>query len=119
MASSLHEVDFGSLAILDAGSVNAELKSRLSLVSKDCQERPGDAKARTVTVEIIFEPVVDQNGYTTDVKTRLAIKSKLPAYESKPYSMGMRRRGNQATFVFNENSLGDVSQGTLDLGDDE
>lgn len=119
MSSSLHELDFKSLAILDNGAANAQLASRLSVVSKDCQDRPGDAKARTVTVKMVFEPVLDQDGFVGDVKLYVDIESKLPAYNSKGYSMGLRRRGNQGTFVFNENSLDNVDQGTLDMGDDE
>jgi hypothetical protein len=119
MGNSLHELDFKSLAILDGGKANAQLASRLSVVSKDCQDRPGDVKARTVTVKMVFEPVVDQDGFVSDVKMFVGIESKLPAYNSDGYSMGLRRRGNQATFVFNEDSLDNIDQGTLDMGDDD
>lgn len=119
MADKLHELDFHGLAIMDGGSHNAEFRKRISLVSKDCQDRTGDSKAREIDVKIRFEPVVDQNGYVTDTKMTLDIKSKLPAYQSKPYSVGARRRGDQGTFVFNEDSLDNVNQDTLDFNDDD
>lgn len=118
MSGKLHELDFRSLAIMDGGVHNAEFRKRISVVSKDCQDRTGDAKARSITIDIKFEPVVDQNGYVIDTKMHLDIKSKLPAYQSKPYSVGARRRGDQGTFVFNEDSLDNVNQETIDFGDD-
>lgn len=119
MGTSLHELDFKTLAILDEGKNNAQLASRLSTVSKDCQDRPGDLKARTVLIRITFEPVPDPDGGATKTNMFVDIDSKLPAYKSTPYSVGMRRKRDQGTFVFNENSLDNVDQGTLDYEDDE
>lgn len=119
MGSSIHELDFRSMAILDGGKTNEQFASRLSQISKDCQERPGDAKSRTLTMKMTFEPIADQDGFVTDVKMYVDIESKLPAYNSKGYSLGLRRRGAQGTFVFNEDSLDSVDQGTLGLGGGE
>lgn len=116
MQSSLHALDFKSLSILDGGKINTALQMHLQRASLDCQDRPGDPKARTVTVDLTFVPVTEQDGDCTEVKMDVKIKSKVPVHQSKAYSAGLRRNG---TFVFNEYSLDSVGQGTFLEDDDE
>lgn len=117
MAEDIHEVDFESLSVLDDGKLNLVLRKHLQRANLDCQDRPGDSKARKVTVEIAFVPVWDTQSDCTESSMQVKIKSSIPDHASKPYSMGMRRNG---TFIFNNNSLVNVNQNTLDFdGDDE
>lgn len=117
MGSSLHEVDFGSLQILDDGKPNIALRKHLQRACQDCQDRPNDTTARKVTVEISFVPVIEQDGDCTDAWMQVKLKSSIPDHKTKPYSVGLRRNN---MFVFSENSLGNVNQSTLDLdGEDD
>lgn len=118
MASGLQRLEFESLASLDSGKIAAALELHLKRASLDCQDRPGDNKARVVSLEFCFVPVTDQSGFCEEVKWDVRIKSKVPAHQSKAFSAGLRRDGS---FVFSENSLDNVNQGTLgyDDGDDE
>lgn len=118
MGTSLHELDFQSLSHLDGGKINAAFRKHLERASYDCQDRPGDNKPRQVVVEVTFQPVTEQDGDCSEAKWDVRIKSKVPPHQSKAFSAGMRRNG---TFVFAEDSLENVNQGTLgyDDGDDE
>jgi hypothetical protein len=93
------------------------LELHFKRASLDCQDRPGDPKARMVSMEFSFVPVTDQSGFCEEVKWDLRIRSKVPAHQSKAFSAGLRRDGS---FVFSENSLDNVNQNTFDYdGDDE
>lgn len=118
MGSRLQKIDFESLALVDGGKINAALETHLKRASLDCQDRPGDAKARVVTCAFTFVPVMDQSGFCEEVKWDVQVKSKVPAHQSKAFSAALRRDGS---FVFSEDSLENVNQGTLgyDDGDDE
>lgn len=83
---------------------------------------PGTAGRRQVADlddEDDVRPVLDQDGFASDVKMYVDIESKPPAFNSKGFSLGLRRRGNHGTFVFNEDSLDNIDQGTLDMDGDE
>jgi hypothetical protein len=114
MKTDLQKLSLGSLATLDGGSVNDQFDSALKRASLDLQSRPGETKARTVGLKITLVPVVDQNGFCEDAKWVVAVEDKIPSYKSPDFSAGLRRDGS---FVFNEDSLTDVDQGTLKYGD--
>lgn len=117
MVNDFHEVDFESLSVLDDGKLNLVLRKHLQRANMDCQDRPSDRKPRKVTIEISFVPVLEQDGDCTESWMQAKIKSSIPDHASKPYSVSMRRNG---AFVFNNSSLGNVNQNTLDFdGDDE
>jgi hypothetical protein len=116
MDGPLHELGFRSLAVLDGGKIDAALSKHLQRASVDCQDRPGDNKPRSVTIDITFQPVVEEDGDCLEAKMDVRIKSKVPVHQSKAYSVGLRRGGK---FVFNEESLGNVNQNTFGYGDDD
>lgn len=116
MRSSLRKLGFDSMALVEGGKINAALDVHLKRACLDCQDRPGDAKARVVSCEFTFIPVMDQSGFCEEVKWDVRVKSKVPPHQSKAYSAGLRRDGS---FVFSEDSLDNVNQNTFDYDGDE
>ena len=112
MNSHLQEIDFVSLADMDDGKLNMVLRKHLKRASEDCQDRPADQKPRKVVIEIGYVPLLEPQGDATDSWMQVKIRSNIPDHVSKPYSVGMRRNG---TFVFNNNSLNNVNQNTIDF----
>lgn len=119
MGNSIFELGFGALVHHNGGDTNAQLNRAVSQVSLDCMERPGESKPRSITIKLIFEPVVDQDGYVTDNEMYVEIGNKIPGYKSKKTSVTMRKRGNQGTFVFSEDTCNDEDNQSLGRSDDD
>jgi hypothetical protein len=116
METSLQKISFESLATVDGGSINSQFENALKRASLDCQSRPGESRGRVVTLKFTGVPIVDQNGFCENAKWSIDVSDKIPCYKSPEFSAALRRDGS---FVFNEDSLSDVNQGTLGYGDQD
>lgn len=114
MNTSLQKLGFESLSTLDGGSVDKQFEAALKRASLDCQQRPGESRARTITLKVTVVPVVDQSGFCEDVEWDAVVFDKIPSYKSSKFSASLRRDGS---FVFTDDSLVDPKQGKLDYGD--
>lgn len=107
-AETLHQMEHGR--------VGAAIDLALKRIEADCRDRPGDDRARVLTVEIRVKPIadtVDREVVCDGLKATVLVKSKAPAQESREVIMGLDpRRGivfspdvldcRQATFLQDE-----------------
>jgi hypothetical protein len=110
---ALLELTLGALAKLDDGKAHEAFQRLLQRAIADCLDRPGDATARKVTLQVALVPVLDTDLSCTEVKTQIECKAALPAYRTKVYSMGPRQSRKGPMLVINEDSPDNIDQGTL------
>ena len=112
---SIQQLSLETLRDLDMGKVMEAFNLHIARASRDCMDRPGDSKARSVTLQLALVPVLEPDGSCDQVKAQVHISSKVPTHRTKVYSLGLRRNG---ALVFNPDSPDDINQTTL-LGDDD
>ena len=102
-----------TLSKLDHGRAAAALNTAITKAVKDCLERPGDDRARTVTLQMTVKPVseVIQNEITCEGATgRNKVKLSVPDWESQKLGFGVKQNGD---LVFSENSPANHLQTTI------
>lgn len=112
---ALKKFDLGALGILENGKAVAAFEAHLKRVAADCYDRPGDPKARSVSIQVDVIPVCDVDGSCDRVDAQIQVTSKLPPHKTKPISLGLHPNG---LFSYNPDSPGNVDQSTM-LSDDE
>ena len=110
---AVHQLSIPSLAELDEGRLNVAWQQALKRAAMDCEDRPGEEKARTVTLQCELLPVLaaDGSGQLESVKVTFQVADKAPPRKTKKYDMGLRRGG---VLVFNDLSTDDIHQKTID-----
>lgn len=114
----IYALTSGTLAKLDGGRAGVALDSALRQAVKDCLDRPGDERARKVTMEFQVTPVmelIDNQVSCEGAKGVYKVRVKVPDRESGLLDFGVRNNG---MLVFNENSPANHRQATF-LGEDE
>lgn len=106
----IREVTLANLDKLDDGKASIAFQRHLQRAVADCLDRPNDAKARVVVLKVAIVPVVEQDGGCREANAQIHVESKVPVHRTKTYSFGVRAN---ASMVFNEDSLDDVSQKTI------
>jgi len=94
----LKELTLANLKDLDFGKASTTFEVALQRAVKDCLDRPGDDRPRTVVLELKITP------------GRFRIKCALPNWETQVVDFGVRNNGK---LVFNEDSPRDHRQQTL------
>lgn len=107
---SLHLLSLESLNDLDGGKAAEAFKLHLRRAAMDCVDRPGDPKARKVTLEVELTPDPEPDGTCDRVHFQIRASSAVPKHQTRLYSAGLRANG---ALVFNEDSPGNVQQSTL------
>lgn len=94
----MNRVRFGleSLGQLDMGKIIAAFDAERARVVQDCLDRPGDKKARAVTLEFLFAPVPNQLGTCEEVMMECKVTSKVPKRQTKIYTMSPNSKGDLA-----------------------
>jgi hypothetical protein len=73
-------LSLATLGQLDDGTVGAVVDAAIADILKDCDDRPGLKKARRVTLEVSFEPVVDERSFVLKgVDVSAQVKLSVPA----------------------------------------
>jgi len=120
MAEDLHALEASTIVHLDRGLPAAALDRAIRQAVRDCLDRPGDKRARKVTLQLTIAPIcqTDENVLTCEGATGAAqIRVKLPDYESQALDFGVRQGGQ---LVFSEYSPKNHRQGSLfEPGDQE
>lgn len=106
----LHELSLETLDSLDFGKVSVAFKKHLQRLAHDCKDRPGDGKARTVTMTFAVVPVLEADGSCDRVKLQVQVASKVPTHRTSLYDLALRPNGS---FVFSEDSPTHFDQSTL------
>lgn len=115
-----HELGLQGLISFAGGSIDRLFSRQLQRAILDCDDRPGDKSARTVTVELKIKPVLQQGdgqggAAIIDVAVEAQVKSKLPNYISKTVECQVKNGGRA---VFNDLSPDNANQPSLPLDND-
>lgn len=106
----LKQLSATTLGAIQQGTVAIMVDTHLRRIGADCYDRPGDPKARVVTIQIEMIPVLDTRGNCDKVATQIQVASKVPTHRTAPMSM---RLGENGQVAYNPENLDDVDQGTL------
>lgn len=107
------ELNVDSLKKIDGGRIDAALQQEIKHVILDMQDRPGDDRDRSVTLKLVFKPIVSDSGDLDSVNVKMDIGSKMPSRKSRVFDMQARRSAKGPMLVFNEDSLDDMDQSTI------
>lgn len=110
----LKQFNFAALAELDGGRIGIAVDRAIKRAGEDCEDLPGEKKARRVTLVLDFVPDLDQDGLCESVKASVQIKESLPTRKSKKYDLGLRRGG---VMTYQPDSLENHEQDTFDFED--
>lgn len=111
--SQLHELTLTSLAAMDGGRVGAAFQQSLKRALLDCEDRPHEAKARVITLQVGIVPAIaDADEVCDEIRMKVQVTDSVPKRQTRPYSCRLRAGGMAA---FNDESLDDVDQLSLGL----
>jgi|10_taG_2_1085330.scaffolds.fasta_scaffold00075_18 hypothetical protein len=113
-----HELTLQTMMNLDAGRVVEAFNQAIRRVALDMDDRPGDTKSRSITLNCELVPVIDEQGQLDTVRAKFKVTDKLPARRSKVYEFDYRR-GGQTGLVFNDLSDDSAKQMTIDHKEDD
>jgi len=111
---ALKQLVLKNLDKINGGIIAAAFDKEVQRMALDCEDRPGDKTARTVTLVVKMVPVLVQRDCER-LKTTVHVKSASPEYKTGEIDCGLRREG---MVTFNPDSEDNVNQGTL-LEDEE
>lgn len=111
----LKELTLATMAEIDGGRLAIAFKQALKRCAEDCDDRPGEKKARTITLTVAVEPRVDEDGLCEDCDVRVTIADNVPKRKSKPYNCSLRKGGH---LMFHPDSLDDHEQETFNFDED-
>ena len=101
-----------NLQLLDNQKIAAAFNHELRHVVKDCIDRPGDDRARAVSLDMTVTPECDrESGVCDTVSVEFTVKSAVPNRRSRKFQMAVDAKG---VIVVNPESPENVRQGTLD-----
>lgn len=104
---------------LDRGAAGVAFNKAIEQAVVDCLDRPGDDRARTVTLQLVLKPVKEVHDNTISCEGARGVykvRCKRPDYESQELDFGVRTNG---MLVFSENSPANHKQPTFFDGGDE
>lgn len=108
---ALAQFKFETLATMDDGRLSTAFEQALDRLRRDCEDRPGLKKARTLTMTVSLVPTMDTDvSKLARVHIGVDFSEKIPSRQSKNYEMLPARGG----LLFNDLSHEDARQGTLD-----
>lgn len=100
-----------TLRELDGGKAAIAFDRHIKRAAIDCSDRPGDPKARTVSLCIELTPRIDADSLDcSEVECKILVNSKVPPHHTKPLSFGLRKNG---VVVFNPDSPEAIDQKTM------
>lgn len=117
--SELTPLTLATLKKLDLGRVGMAFDRLLKQAISDCVDRPGDDRARKVTLQIDLVPVKQVHDNTISCEgAKGAVKAKLalPNYETQTLDFGVKQSGHA---YFAEESPANHQQATLFAGESD
>jgi hypothetical protein len=112
---SVLPLSLANLKDLDDGKAAAAFDSHLRRIAQDCLDRPADATARGVTLEVVVKPILEDDGSCDRVDAQISVKSKIPQHKTRVYNFGLRRNGQ---FAFSEMSPDNFDQTSIFDGEE-
>lgn len=117
-SNKLKRLTLKTMEQLDYGKAMIAFQRQLERAVHDCIDRPGDKRARKITLQFNVVPIPEIDGNTIhcdSAKGTFTIRCKVPDYETSIVDFGITREGD---LVFNPDSPADHRQETF-LDDDE
>jgi hypothetical protein len=111
---AMREFTLSNLQELDGGRVDVAFQLAMKRAIVDCEDRPGESKARVVTLKVEVTPVLDEDGLCEEVRTKMVVADKVPDRKSRVYSMGLRKSSRGPQMVFNDGDPGNFRQRTIE-----
>lgn len=99
------------------GHPAAAFESLLKRAVTDCLERPGDDRARKVTLQVSLIPTPSQKGEPDGVTITVDSKCTVPDYRSNPVQMGVKGHGATRGQMFFNDLTDDVRQSSIEDAD--
>lgn len=119
MPNALTKFSLETMKDLDGGRATLTFDEQLKVAVRDCLERPGEQRARVVTLQMTMIPVAVVEGNTVDcdgVNAVIKCTTKLPDHQARQVNFGIK---NDGSLIFNKNSPNDHRQTTLDYDEEE
>lgn len=113
------QLDFENLKHLDGGRLESAVNQELRRIMADLSDRPGDDRARSLTIKLSFKPICDEIGDIETAAVQFDCASRFPNRKSRVYSMKPRRTPTGPVLVFDEDSLDDANQPALPMDPDQ
>jgi len=111
----LQNLKLDKLASIDGGRFAEAFNRHLMRCGEDCYDRPGDSKARKVTLTVEITPKLDQNGMCEGCDVQMDAKTAVPPHRSKVFDMRLKPNGE---LYYRQDSLDNADQHTMDFGDE-
>lgn len=101
-----------NLRELDFGVLTAAFGADLAYAVKDCMDRPGEEKPRTIGITFKLIPVSNNPAHheCDNIALEVEIKSTVPARRTRPFMMDPIKNGD---LMFNPDSPDDPDRRTL------
>ena len=110
---ALKVLNLQSMADLSHGAVGVAVDKLIRQAIRDCIDRPGDDRARKLTVQIEFTPTAHIDGQSVTCEGAKAVAKaslKCPNYETGVLDLAVRENG---AALFAPNSPENVAQATM------
>lgn len=108
----LKELTLATLAEIDGGRLAIAFAQALKRCAEDCDDRPGEKKARNVSLNVSVTPILDEDGMCDDCDVQVNIADSVPKRKSKAYNCSLRKGGH---LMFHPDSLDNHEQHTIEF----
>ena len=88
------QLSLDTLAEFDYGKAAVAFQTALERVVRDCLDRPGEKKPRTVTLVAKITPVLQQSGDVVDCEVAFEIAAAIPKWLTAPQAVGTTKQGH-------------------------
>jgi len=113
---SLEKFQLSALAEMDGGRINVAFAQALARVVGDCEDRPGEKSARTITLQVAVVPILDASGVCDDAKVQMVITDSVPKRKTRIYDMALKKGKQGPHLLFRPDSLDEADQ-MVDFGE--
>ena len=111
MFQKMSEKGLAAIAAMQGGAVDERFIRLFRLAVQDCDDRPGETKARKITLQVELTPVPQGHGHAPHVEISAGLKSAIPDYRSAPTEAKVMHGGDA---VFNDLAPDNPDQRTFD-----
>lgn len=114
---TLQKLTLETISNLDGGRIGIAFANEIEALIRDLEERPTVDKPRKLEIVLELNPK-EYGGDLEEVIASVTFKTKSPERVSGSVSMGVKKIGDRKSLIFDDLSLNNVDQMTLDLQDD-
>ena len=105
------QLSLETLKDFDMGKASVAWQKALGQVVRDCLDRPGDKKVRSVVMTTSIKPIVQQDGDVIDCEVEFTVDRKVPAWQTASRPAIPTKKGQ---LFFNDMAPDNPRQATID-----